>query len=84
MSEYNGWPNRFTWTVSLYCDSLEDVRAAKEWLEEIAADLPLPAMDLLGSAIAEVDWWYLEKVFSPTDAVDEDDEDDEDDDNDDN
>jgi hypothetical protein len=27
-------------------------------------------MDLLTSAIAEVDWWYLEKVFSPTETAD--------------
>ena len=81
--EYNGWPNKWTWTISLYCNSLEDVQYAREWLEEIASELPLIAMDLLTSAIAQVDWDHLEKVFSPTDAVDEDDEDD-DDDNDDN
>jgi hypothetical protein len=66
--EYNGWPNRFTWTISLYCESLEDVRYIREYLEDIAADLPLPAMDLLGSAIAEVDWDHLEKVFSPAET----------------
>jgi len=73
--EYNGWPNKWTWTVSLYCTSLEDVQYAREWLEEIAADLPLIAMDLLGSAIAEVDWHYLEQVFAPDAAADDDDDD---------
>jgi len=62
--EYNGWPNRWTWTVSLYCASLEDVQYAREWLEEIASELPLIAMDLLTSAIAEVEWDYLEQVFA--------------------
>ena len=75
MTEYNGWPNRFTWTISLYCESLEDVRSAREYLEDIAADLPLMAMDLLGSAIAEVDWHYLEQVFAPDAAADDDDDD---------
>jgi hypothetical protein len=65
MSEYNGWPNKVTWQVSLYCTSLEDVQYAREWLEEIASELPLIAMDLLTSAIAEVDWYRLEEVFSP-------------------
>jgi len=68
--EYNGWPNRWTWAISLYCESLEDVRYIREYLEEIAAGLPLPAMDLLTSAIAEVDWYYLEQAFSPADATD--------------
>ena len=74
--EYNGWPNRWTWTVSLYCTSLEDVQYAREWLEEIATDLPLIAMDLLTSAITQVDWDHLEKVFSPTETADEDDDND--------
>jgi len=68
MTEYNGWPNRFTWTISLYCESREDVQSLREYLEEIAADLPLPAMDLLLSAVASVNWEYLERAFSPTDA----------------
>jgi len=63
--EYNGWPNKWTWTISLYCNSLEDVQYAREWLEEIASELPLIAMDLLTSAIAQVDWDYLEQVFVP-------------------
>jgi hypothetical protein len=50
--------------MSLYCESLEDVHALREYLEEIAADLPLPASDLLSSAIEEVDWQRLEEVFS--------------------
>ena len=62
--EYNGWPNKWTWTISLYCESLEDVRYIREYLEEIASDLPLPAMDLLTSAIAEIEWDYLERVFA--------------------
>jgi len=61
---YNGWPNHMTWSMSLYCESLEDVHALREYLEEIAADLPLPASDLLSSAIEEVDWQRLEEVFS--------------------
>ena len=68
MTEYNGWPNRFTWTISLHCESREDVQSLREYLEEIAADLPLPAMDLLLSAVASVNWEYLERAFSPTDA----------------
>ena len=80
MTTYNGWPNRMTWTISLYCESLDDVRFLREHLEDIAADLPLPAMDLLTSAIAEVDWWRLEQAFSPAES-DEDDEGDEGDDN---
>ena len=67
MSTYNGWPNRLTWTISLYCESREDVLSLREYLEEIAADLPLPAMDLLTSAIAEVDWYHLEQVYDDTD-----------------
>jgi len=62
--EYNGWPSRLTWTISLYCESREDVLSLREYLEEIAADLPLPASDLLSSAIEEVDWQRLEEVFS--------------------
>ena len=72
-NEYNGWPNHMTWSMSLYCESLDDVRAEREHLEDIAADLPLPAMDLLLSAIAEVDWHHLEQTFSPAES-DEDDE----------
>ena len=68
MTEYNGWPNRFTWTISLYCESREDVQSLREYLEEIAADLPLPAMDLLLSAVASVNWEYLERAFSPDNA----------------
>jgi len=81
--EHNGWPNKGTWAVSLYCESLEDVYAAKEYLEDIAADLPLMASDLLTWAIALVDWYRLEQVFAP-DAADDDDDDDDaaDDDND--
>ena len=75
MKEYNGWPSHETWALSLYCNSLEDVRALREYLEEMPFDLPLPAMDLLLSAMAEVDWDHLEKVFTP-DEADEDDEDD--------
>ena len=71
--EYNGWPNKWTWTISLYCNSLEDVQYAREWLEEIATDLPLIAMDLLTSAIAQVDWDHLEKVFTPDEADEDDD-----------
>jgi hypothetical protein len=51
----------------LYCESREDVLSLREYLEEIAADLPLPAMDLLTSAIAEVDWYHLEQVYAETD-----------------
>ena len=80
MKEYNGWPNRMTWTISLYCESLDDVRFLRDHLEEIAANLPLPAMDLLTSAMAEVDWHHLEQAFSPADNDDESDEDNEDDD----
>jgi hypothetical protein len=64
VSTYNGWPNRLTWTISLYCESREDVLSLREYLEEIATDLPLPASDLLSSAIEEVDWQRLEEVFS--------------------
>ena len=71
MTTYNGWPNHETWVASLYCESLEDVRSLREYLEEIAAGLPLPAMDLLTSAIAEVDWYRLEEVFSPESNNDE-------------
>jgi len=74
--EYNGWPNKGTWAVSLYCESLEDVYAAKEYLEDIAADLPSLASDLLTWAIALVDWYRLEQVFTP-DETDEDDDNDE-------
>jgi hypothetical protein len=68
MTTYNGWPNHETWVASLYCESLEDVCSLREYLEEIAADLPLPAMDLLLSAVASVNWEYLERAFSPTDT----------------
>ena len=68
MTTYNGWPNHETWVASLYCESLEDVRALREYLEEIAAGLPLPAMDLLLSAVASVNWEYLERALSPTNA----------------
>ena len=74
--EYNGWPNKWTWTISLYCESIEDVRYIREYLEEIASDLPLPAMDLLTSAIAEVEWDHLERAFAPeSDTSDTDDDD---------
>ena len=69
--EYNGWPNKWTWTISLYCESLEDVRYIREYLEEIASDLPLPAMDLLTSAIAEVEWDHLERAFAPESDTDD-------------
>ena len=68
MTTYNGWTNHMTWSMSLYCESLEDVRALREYLEEIAAGLPLPASDLLESAIGEVNWCELERAFSPTDT----------------
>ena len=64
---YNGWPNHETWAMSLYCESLEDVRSLREYLEEIAAGLPLPAMDLLLSAISEGQWDYLERSYANTD-----------------
>ena len=64
---YNGWPNRFTWSMSLYCESREDVLSLREYLEEIATDLPLPAMDLLLSAISEVQWDYLERSYANAD-----------------
>jgi len=64
--EYNGWPNKATWLVSLRCESLEDVYAAKEYLEDVAADLPSLAGDLLTWAIALVDWYRLEEVFTPS------------------
>jgi len=70
MTEYNGWPNRFTWTISLYCESREDVLSLREYLEEIAASLPLPASDLLESAIGEVNWCELERAFAPDDKTD--------------
>jgi hypothetical protein len=53
--------------MSLYCESLEDVRALREYLEEIAAGLPLPASDLLESAIEEVNWRELEQAFFDAD-----------------
>ena len=77
-NEYNGWPNHETWAMSLYCESLDDVRALREHLEDIAADLPLPAMDLLLSAIDEVDWNRLEQAFSPADNDDASDDESED------
>jgi len=70
VTTYNGWTNHMTWSMSLYCESLEDVRALREYLEEIAANLPLAASDLLESAIAEVNWRELEQAFSPADATD--------------
>ena len=63
--EYNGWPNKATWLVSLRCESLEDVYAAKEYLEDVAAGLPSLASDLLTWAIALVEWDHLEQVFTP-------------------
>ena len=65
MKEYNGWPNYETWAMSLYCESAEDVHALREYLEEMPFSLPMPVMDLLLSAIAEVKWDYLEQAFSP-------------------
>jgi len=62
MTTYNGWPNHATWAMSLYCESIEDVQSLREYLEDVAAELPLPAMDLLLSAIAEVDWACLERA----------------------
>jgi len=76
MKEYNGWPNHETWAMSLYCESAEDVRALREYLEEMPFSLPMPAMELFLSAMAEVKWDYLEQAFSPAES-DEDDEDDE-------
>ena len=64
---YNGWPNHETWVMSLYCESHEDVLFLREYLEEIAAGLPLPAMDLLLSAISEVQWDYLERSYANAD-----------------
>jgi len=63
MKEHNGWPNKGTWLVSLRCESLEDVYAAREYLKSIAADLPPLARDLLVWAIALVEWHHLEQVF---------------------
>ena len=68
--EYNGWPNKATWLVSLRCESLEDVYAAKEYLEDVAAGLPSLASDLLTWAIALVEWHHLERMFTPTDTED--------------
>jgi len=70
--EYNGWPNKGTWLVSLRCESLEDVYAAKEYLEDIAADLPSLAADLLTWAIAHIEWHHLEQVFAPSNDADTD------------
>jgi hypothetical protein len=44
---------------------LEDVYAAKEYLEDVAAGLPSLASDLLTWAIALVEWDHLEQVFTP-------------------
>jgi hypothetical protein len=69
MTTYNGWPNHETWVASLYCESLEDVRALREYLEEMPFfDLPLPVMDLLLSAMAEIKWDYLERSYAEDNA----------------
>jgi len=71
MKEYNGWPNHETWAMSLYCNSLEDVHALREYLEEMPFfDLPLPVMDLLLSAMAEIKWDYLERSYAEDNAED--------------
>jgi len=67
VTTYNGWTNHMTWSMSLYCESLKDVRALREYLEEIAAGLPLPASDLLESAIEEINWRELEQAFFDAD-----------------
>jgi len=67
VTTYNGWTNHMTWSMSLYCESLEDVHALREYLEEIAAGLPLPASDLLESAIEEINWRELEQAFFDAD-----------------
>ena len=55
--------------MSLYCDSLEDVHALREYLEEMPFfDLPLPVMDLLLSAMAEIKWDYLERSYAEDNA----------------
>jgi hypothetical protein len=69
--EYNGWPNKGTWLVSLRCESQEDVQYAREHLEEIATDLPSLAADLLTWAMALVEWDHLEQVFSPSESNDD-------------
>ena len=74
MTTYNGWPNHETWAMSLYCESAEDVRALREYLEEIPFSLPMPAMELLLSAMAEVKWDHLERAFLPADESDESDD----------
>jgi len=66
---YNGWPNHETWAMSLYCNSLKDVHALREYLEEMPFfDLPLPVMDLLLSAMAEIKWDYLERSYAEDNA----------------
>ena len=63
MKEYNGWPNKGTWLVSLRCESLEDVYATREHLGDVAAKLPPLVADLLTWAIGQVEWYHLEQVF---------------------
>lgn len=56
MSEYNGWTNRETWTMSLWIDfeSPQDVENAKAYLEEEVGKVPQLLRDFL--CVDQINW----------------------------
>lgn len=62
---YNGWSNRETWLVNVWCnpESKEDVQSAKEYIEEQYDAIPDgPLKDMLNLSV--INWDELESVFS--------------------
>ena len=63
--KYNGWTNRETWLVNLWCgdnwETPDDVQASKEFIEDTITELPSWIQDFIYQGA--VNWDELEKSF---------------------
>ena len=76
-SDYNGWTNRETWLVNVWCnpESRSDVEAIRYSLEEQYDEMPDgPLKDMVN--LSEVDWDQLLDHFEEEEDPDCDDSDD--------
>ena len=71
-SDYNGWTNRATWLVNVWCnpESREDVEAIRYSLEEQYDAMPDgPLKDMV--ELSEVDWDQLLEHFEEEEEAEE-------------
>lgn len=71
---YNGWANRATWLVNVWFnpESLEDVRAARQTIEDAEDEMPDFMRDFL--CTGEINWAELESHFEDESDDESDDE----------